>query len=304
MYDPRQNSVDQEVDGPVFYPNALGLYHTSDFRDQEGLAPEDEPGKTMTKETSVERIMSRVQAAIDRENFHRASLRSLGVDGVEDLTPKETEEMRRKWLRLELVYARQRDRDVRREDDEDLDQFSRMVRICDENAKLYMAWMVRYHSLARTGGRRHLLMTSADRAPEQNRDGRKWRMLGLYIDDEQADLERSLGLDPDAERELERAIETAREESDDPRGYDPLKDGRFWQRILEYERALADRVFVLERRLERDFKDAFRDALGKGEIVLDDDVPHHPHWELAPWERGGERDGRYVYPDLSHLVWC
>lgn len=303
MDDPQQNSADQEGDGLVPYSNAPGLHHISDSRAKKGLAPEDECGNSMTKQTTAKQIESRLQAAIDRQVRFLALLREKGVDSLGGRFPEDTEEMRRECLRLELVYARQRDRDLRREDDEDLDQLSRMVRICVENAKLNMAWTVRYHSLARTSGRRHLLMSSADWAQVPNEESRRWRMLSLYIEGQQADLERSLGLDPDAERELERAIEAAREESDDPRAYDPLEDGRFRRRVLEYERALADRVFVLERRLERDFKDAFGDAIEKDVIDPDDDdVPWTLHWEQAPWEKYSGRDRRYVYPEVSHLV--
>lgn len=208
-------------------------------------------------------------------------------------TPEEIAEMRSRYSSTERVYALQRDRDVQRENEKGMGRAARMYAICDEEALIHMAWTVRYHTLARPRGRK-MLETRAANAYGGDEDSQNWGMVGHYLEEQQSEFERSLGLDPDAERELEREVEAAREESDDPRAYDPLEDGRFRQRILDYEDALADRAFVLINRLDRDFDNAYHE----GEVELRHNVPRYLNWTTPLCSGGDEVDGRYVFKDL------
>lgn len=248
----------------------------------------------MMTETTGEQIEARVREAMERSADLRAHWRECGVEDMNEPTREEAEETRRERYRVEHVYAHQRDRDARLEDEEGLGRWARVRRIADELAKIQMAWAVRHHVLARPRGRR-ILANLARGAEGYDEDGRKWGMVGLFIEDQRADLERSLGLDPDAERGLEGAVEAARAEAEDARAYDPLQDQRFGRRILDYERALADRSFVLLKRLDRDFENAYF----AGEVDLDDDVPQYLFWTTPSWETGdGGVDARYVFRDL------
>ncbi len=248
---------------------------------------------SMTDTTTPEQIESRVQARIERSIRLHASLREAGVDDMDDLTPEEKAEMQRSYSHIERVYAQQRDRDVQREEEKGMGRSERISAIRDEEAKISMAWTVRYHTLARTGGRASL-ETRAAHADGWDTDSQNWEMVGHYIEEQQSEFERSLGLDPDAERELEREVEAAREESDDPRAYDPLQEERFRQRILDYEQALSNRAFVLLNRLDRDFDNAYH----KGEVDLYNNVPQYLFWTTPLWAEGDEVDGRYVFRDL------
>lgn len=208
---------------------------------------------------------------------------------------RKEEEMTDEQERSEEVYARQRECDAQIEDQKGLSRRARMERIRDELARINMAWSVRYHTLARLRGR-EILKRRAAYAEGLDTDSQNWGMVSYFIEDEQPDFERSLGLDPEAERKLEREVEAAREESGEPRAYDPLHDERFRQPILDYERALAERSFVLLNRLDRDFDNAY----SSGEISLTDDVPEYLFWTTPLWGMGIEDDvdGRYVFRDL------